>query len=119
MTFGILVERREHYRQYGLDIVAYQIAEVLVIPEVKSPLCDLTLQSVMLPWFKVRTAHLKMRTGNRFCQLIEQRLLHFGKFCWIHHFKYVLNFIQEHHFFSTVDLRPVPEETQYDLKSTS
>jgi len=41
MSLGILIQRREHYRQDHFDIVAYEIAEILIVPEVECPLRDL------------------------------------------------------------------------------
>lgn len=38
VTFGILVERRKHDGQDSLHVVADQVAEVLVVPEVQGTL---------------------------------------------------------------------------------
>ena len=43
MTLRVLVKRREHDRQDDVDIVADQIAEVLVVPKVKRSLSDLCI----------------------------------------------------------------------------
>jgi len=48
MTFRIFVEWCEHYRQYGFDVVADQIAEVFVIPEVERSFGNLAPESAML-----------------------------------------------------------------------
>jgi hypothetical protein len=114
MALGVLVQRREHDWKDNLDVIRHQVAEVLVVPEVKGPLGD-----------------LEMRTGHGFGQLVEQRLLHLvmlslclasmlwmtylGKFCRIHHFKDVLYLVQEHDFLGAVHLRPITEQAQDNL----
>jgi hypothetical protein len=62
MTFRILVERREHYRQDGFDVVADQVAEVFVVPEVERSLGDLALQSAMLQ-MNLRLQQLTWKCG--------------------------------------------------------
>ena len=56
---------------------------------------------------KLRVIYLKMRAGNRLCQLIEQRFLHLGELGRIHDFENVLYFVQKHDLFGAVDLGPV------------
>ena len=90
MTFRVLVQGLEHYWQDDFNIIANEIAEIFVVPEIKRSLSD-----------------LEMRASDGFCELIEKRLLHFGKLSWIHDFEYVFNFIEKHDFFRAVDFRPV------------
>lgn len=92
MSLGILIERSKHNGQNNLHIVADQIAEVLVVPEVKSTFCD-----------------LEMRACNGLGKLMEEWFLNLGKLCWVHDLKDILNFVQEHDFFCAVDLRPVSQ----------
>jgi hypothetical protein len=117
MAFRVFVEGREHDRQYSLYIVAYQITEIFVVPEVECSLGHLTLKSAHVHRVVSPNAHLKMRAGHGFCQLVEERLLHFGKFCWVHHFKYIFNFVQKHDLFCAVDLWPVPQKPQNYLEN--
>lgn len=56
-----------------------------------------------------------MRASDRFGQLIEERLLDFGKFRGIHYLKNVLHLIKEHDLFCTVDLGPITQKTEHDL----
>ena len=51
--------------------------------------------------------YLEMWTSNRFCQLVEKRLLNFCKFAWIHDFKDVFYFVEKHDLFGTIDFRPI------------
>jgi hypothetical protein len=41
MAFGVFIERRKHDGQNNFDIVTDEIAKVLIVPEVESPLGDL------------------------------------------------------------------------------
>lgn len=41
MALGVFVERREHDGKDCLHIVAHEVAEILVVPEVQSPFGDL------------------------------------------------------------------------------
>ncbi|MCV5090294.1 hypothetical protein OFC13_27045, partial [Escherichia coli] len=66
MSLGVFVERSEHDGENDLDIVAHEIAEVLVVPEIQSSLGD-----------------LEVRAGNRFGELMEQRLLEVGEVRWV------------------------------------
>jgi len=99
MTLRVLVERREHNRQDNLDIVADEIAEILVVPEVEGSL-----------------GNLKVRARNGLCELVEQWLLYLGELSRIHHLKDVLNLVKEHNFFSAVDLGPIAQQTEDDLR---
>lgn len=63
MAFWVLVKWGEHDRQDNLNIIADQVAEVLVVPEVESTL-----------------GYLEMRTSNRFCQLVEKGFLNLCEF---------------------------------------
>ena len=92
MALGVLVQGRKHDRQYGLDIITDEVAEVFIIPEIQ---CSF--------------GNLEMRASHRFGQLVEERLLYFGKFLGVHDFENVLNFIQEHDLFCAVGLGPVSE----------
>lgn len=98
VALGIFVKRRKHDRENDFNIVADQVAEILVVPEVQRPL-----------------GNLKVGTGNGFCELVEERLLNLGEFGWIHDFKDVLNLVEKHHFFRAVDLWPISEKTKDDL----
>jgi len=99
VTLGVLIQGRKHDRENDVDIVADQIAEVLVIPEIKSSL-----------------GNLEMGASDRFGQLMEERLLNFGKFGRVHDFKDVLHLIEEHDFFGAVDLGPIPQEAEHNLQ---
>lgn len=99
MTLGVLVKGREHDREDNLHVVADEIAEILVVPEVKGPL-----------------GNLEVRAGHRLGELVEQGLLDLGKFCRVHHLEDVLDFVQEHDFLGTVDLGPVAKQAQDDLR---
>lgn len=57
-----------------------------------------------------------MRTSNRLCQLVEERLLDLCKLGRIHDLKDVFDFIQEHDFLGAVDFGPVPQQTENDLE---
>ena len=52
--------------------------------------------------------YLKMWASNGFRKLIEQRLLDFCKLRRVHNLENILYLIQEHDFFCTIDLRPIP-----------
>lgn len=41
VTLGVLEEGREHDRQNGLDVVANQVTEVLIVPEIEGAFGDL------------------------------------------------------------------------------
>ncbi len=41
MSLGVLIQRSEHYWQDHLDVVANEIAEVLIVPEVECSLRNL------------------------------------------------------------------------------
>ena len=41
MTLGVLVERCEHDWENDLNIIADQVTEVLVVPEIQGSFCDL------------------------------------------------------------------------------
>lgn len=92
VSFRVLIEWREHDWENNLDVVADEITEVFIVPEVKSSFCN-----------------LEVRTGDRLSELVKERLLNLGEFGGIHDFKYVLHFIQEHHLFCAVGLGPVPK----------
>lgn len=56
-----------------------------------------------------------MRTGNRFGELVEERLLDLGEFGRIHDLKDVFDLVQEHDLFRAVDLWPVSQQAQNHL----
>lgn len=56
-----------------------------------------------------------MGARNRFGKLREQRFSNFGKFRRVHHLEDIFNFVEEHDFFRTVGLGPVPEQTKNNL----
>jgi hypothetical protein len=94
VTFGVLIQGREHDREDGLHVVADQIAKVFVVPEIQCSLGD-----------------LEMRTRNRFGELIEEWLLDLGKLLWVHDFENIFDFIQEHDFLGAVGFGPVSQQT--------
>jgi hypothetical protein len=98
VALGILVQRRKHYGQDYFHVVADEVAEIFIVPEVESTL-----------------SHLEMWTCDRLCELVEERFLNLGELCWVHHFEDVFHFIEEHYFFSAVYLGPVPKEPEDDL----
>ena len=98
VAFGVLVERLEHDRQNDFDIVADEIAEVFVVPEVEGSL-----------------GNLEVRAGDRLRELVEERLLDFSKFGRIHDFEDVFHLVEEHDFFCAVDFGPISEKTENHL----
>ena len=62
--------------------------------------------------------HLKMRAGNRLCQLVKQWFLDLGKLRRIHDLKDVFHLVQKHDFFAAIDLRPVAEQAQHNLTAS-
>ena len=58
---------------------------------------------------------MKMRARNRFCELVEQRLLDLGKLSRIHDLKDILDLVEEHDLLGAVDLGPVAEQAEYHL----
>lgn len=98
MALGVLIQRGKHDRENDLNIVADQVAEVLVVPEVKSPFSD-----------------LEVGAGNRFGELMEERLLNLGELGWVHDLENVFNLIEEHNLFGTVDFGPVTQQTENHL----
>lgn len=64
VTFGILVQRRKHDGEDNFHIVADEIAEVLIVPEVKSPLGHLYSSSQWSSREVIWVIHLEMRAGN-------------------------------------------------------
>jgi hypothetical protein len=90
VALGVLVKRGKHNWQNDLDVVANEIAEVFVVPEVQRSLGD-----------------LEMRAGNRFGELMEQWLLDLGKLCRVHDLENILDFVEKHDFLGAIDLGPV------------
>lgn len=101
MALGILVERREHDGQNDLHVVAYEIAEVFVVPEVQCTLSD-----------------LEVRAGNRFSELVEQWLLNLGKFRRVHDLENVFHLIEEHDFLGAINLGPVTQQSKNHLQQS-
>lgn len=102
MALGVFVKRCEHDGEDDFHIVANEVAEVLVVPEVQRTL-----------------GHLEVRAGNRLGKLVEQRLLNLGELCGIHDFKNVFHFVQEHDLFGAVDLGPVAQQSEDNLVNVS
>lgn len=50
VAFRVLIKRCKHDRQNGLDIVADEVTEVLVIPEVQCTFCHLEAVSYLFSW---------------------------------------------------------------------
>lgn len=98
MSLRVLVQRGEHDRKNDFDVIANEIAEVLIVPKVQCPLCN-----------------LEMRACDRFGKLRKQRFLDFGELCRVHDFEDVLNFVKKHDLLSTVDFRPVAQKAHDDL----
>ena len=98
VAFRVFVERGKHDGKNDLDVVADQIAEVLVVPEVEGSLGD-----------------LEVRAGYRFGELMEKRLLYLGKLGRVHDLKDVFNFVKEHNFFGAIHLGPVAKEAEHNL----
>jgi hypothetical protein len=115
VTFRILVKRSKHYRQYRLHVVADQIAEVFIVPEVKCPFSNLINQSVCIQKQEVESAYLEMGAGDRLGELIEQWFLDLGKLGGIHDLEDIFNLVKEHDFFGAVCLWPVSQQSKYDL----
>ena len=99
VSLGVFVEWRKHDWQDYLDIVAHEVAKVLVVPKVERPLC-----------------YLEMGTGDRLGELMKQRLLNLCEFRRIHDLKDVFDFVQKHDLFGAVDLGPVSEKSQNNLR---
>ena len=102
MTFRVFVERSKHNWKNDLDVVADEVAEVFVIPEIESSLCD-----------------LEVRACDGFGKLVEEWLLNLGKLCWIHNLKDILNFVQEHDFLCAVDFGPISEKAKDNLNNVN
>ena len=64
VALRILIQRCEHDWQYRFDVIADQVAKVLIVPEVQStfgnlmPVLELSYRIIL------HNAHLKMRTGH-------------------------------------------------------
>ena len=59
--------------------------------------------------------YLEMRACNGLGQLVEERLLNLGELIRIHNLKDILYLIEVHDFLSTIDLRPISEQSENDL----
>lgn len=93
MLLGIGVQGLEHDGHNDLDILMHQIQNVLVIPKVESPLCD-----------------LKVSTGNTPSDFLKDGNHHFGEFRIIRYIQHFFNFVDKHDFFCTVDLGPISKQ---------
>ncbi len=102
VTLGVLVERGKHDGQDDFDIIADQVAEVLVVPEVERPFGD-----------------LEVRTRHGFGELVEKRLLDLRKLGRVHNLKDVFDLVEKHDLLGAVDLGPIPQETEDDLCGAS
>lgn len=114
VALRVLVEWGEHDRQDNVDIVADEIAEILVVPEVEcsfSHLWNLSEDHLRAHGF----SYLEVRACDRLSELIEEWLLYFSELGRIHYFKDVLDLVEEHHLFGTVDLGPVAQQTKHNL----
>lgn len=98
MSFRVLIEWRKHYRKNDLDVVAHKIAKVLVIPEIQGSF-----------------SNLEMRTCDRLGKLVEEGFLDLGELGGVHDLEYVLHFVQEHHLFGTIGLRPIAKQSKHNL----
>lgn len=111
MTLRVLIQRRKHNRKDGFHIVAHEVAEVLVVPEVKRAFSNLSsrvsvaVTTVAMP---IGT-DLEVRARHGLGQLSEKRLLHLGELGGVHHFEDVLHLIQVHDFLCAVRFRPVAQ----------
>lgn len=121
MTLGVLEQRREHDWQNDLNIIADQVAEVFIVPEVECTLGDLgkkkTVSSLRNYSAIAISTHLEMRACNRLGQLLEEWLLDFGKFRRVHHLEDVFHFVKVHNFLGAVGFRPVSQQTEDHLKA--
>jgi hypothetical protein len=84
-----------------LYIIAHQTAKILVIPQIESSFGD-----------------LKVRTGDTFGELVEERDLDLVEFRRLHDFKDVFDFIDKHDLLGTVDFGPVFQKSTDDLPPT-
>jgi hypothetical protein len=99
VALRVFVERRKHDGQDNFDVVADQVAEILVVPKVERPFSD-----------------LEMRACHGFRELVEQRLLDLGEFGRVHDLKDVFDFVEEHDLLGAIDLGPVPQKTKHNLR---
>lgn len=100
VPLGILIQGRKHDGKNNFHVIADEIAEVFVVPEVQCALRDLEV------W-----------TSNRLGELMEKGFLNLGELGWVHDLEDVLNFIEEHDFLRAVDFWPVAKEAQNNLNS--
>ena len=67
MPFGVFVQRSKHYRQDDFNVIANQVAEVLIVPEVQCALSNLEycVQSYDKMALGREKTYLKMGTCHR------------------------------------------------------
>lgn len=99
MAFGVLIQWSKHDGKNNLHIVAYEVAEVFVVPEVQCALGD-----------------LEVRTSDRFGELMEQWLLDLSKLGRIHNLKNVFHFVEKHDLLGAVNLGPVAQQSKDNLE---
>jgi hypothetical protein len=115
VTLGVFVEGSKHDWQDDFYVVANQVTKVFIVPEVQGSFCHLMIISkgrANKSWLN----YLEMRTGDGFGELMEKRILNFGKFPRVHDLEYILHFIEKHDFFGAIYLWPVSQQTKDDLQ---
>ena len=111
MTFTVFMQGCKHYWQDGLYIVTHQTAEIFIIPQVQRPFRNLPIKTCG------NSTYLKMWACDRFSELMEQRHLNFEELGRFHDFENILDFIDKHDFFGTVDLWPIFKKSTNNLRS--
>lgn len=65
MAFGVLIKRSEHNWQYHFNIVANEIAEVLIVPKIQCAFSNLQSTISKPASARAQDAYLEMRTRDR------------------------------------------------------
>lgn len=110
MLLGDSVEGGEHQWKDDLAVLLYQAEDVLVVPEIKSPLCYLrhkqtgegmkALGARLGFWMNQSVSggfHLEVRAGDAGCDLLEERLLDPDELGWLDHVQDLLDLAEKHY----------------------
>lgn len=109
-------EGREDERKDGLDVLADEVDDVLVVPVVQRALGD--LQCHQLPHHSSRgrpKTHLEMLTAHAPRQLLKEALHDLLELGRLDHVQDLLDLVEEHDLLGRVDLGPVLEQAIDDL----
>lgn len=110
MLLGDSVEGGKHQRQDDLAVLLYQAEDVLIIPEIKSPLCYLRHKQAQESMKEVPSQtgfcinqsvcgdfHLEVRAGDAGCDLLEERLLDPDELGRLDHVQDLLDLAEKHY----------------------